>query len=174
MDFLDLVKTRQACRSYSGEIVEREKLLRIAEAGRLSPSARNSQPWTLVLAQSHEAVEAVGKCTRANGKNAFTENCGAFICIVEEKNDEAFGGPDHKYYAEMDIGMCVMNMCLMAQSLGVSSCILGAFDEDSLKSIIGTDPDKSIKLVIALGYSSEGYPTREKTRKSFDDAVRII
>ena len=96
------------------------------------------------------------------------------MCVVEEKNDEAFGGPNHKYFAELDIGMCVMNMCLMAQSLGVSSCILGAFDEDELKKVTGTDSCKNIKLVIALGYASDGYPVREKTRKSFDEATKVI
>ena len=72
---LDLIKTRQSCRSYSGRDVEREKLQKILEAGRLSPSARNSQPWYLTLAVSAEKVAAVGECTRAGGKNAFTDIC---------------------------------------------------------------------------------------------------
>lgn len=174
MDILDLIKKRQSCRSYSGASIEESKLLEILEAGRLSPSARNSQPWTLVLASSEQAVKAVGECTRANGKNMFTEQCGAFICVLEEKNDEAFGGPDHKYFAELDIGMCVMNMCLAAHSLGVSSCILGAFDEVALKKVTCTDSSKNIKLVVALGYATDGYPIRDKSRKSFEEATKII
>ncbi|MEE1357556.1 MAG: nitroreductase family protein [Clostridia bacterium] len=171
---LDLIKTRQSCRSYSGRDVEREKLQKILEAGRLSPSARNSQPWYLTLAVSAEKVAAVGECTRAGGKNAFTDKCSAFIVVSEQECEAAFGGKPHRYYAEMDIGMCVMNICLQAQSLGVSSCIIGAFDEEMLKKVAGIDDDKNIKLVIALGYASDGYPVREKTRKSFEEAVKII
>lgn len=171
---IDLIRSRQSCRSYSGKKVEDEKLRLIIEAGRLSPSARNSQPWTLVLASSDNACLRVGECTRTGGKNKFTENCSAFIVIVEEENEAAFGGNAHRYFAEMDIGMCVMNMCLEAESLGVASCILGAFDEEALKDVCGVDKSKNIKLVIALGYAEDGYPIREKSRKSYEQTVKEI
>ncbi len=171
---IELIQTRQSCRCFNGDPVEKEKLLAILEAGRLSPSARNSQPWTLTLALSEHIVDQVGECTRANGKNKFTDKCSAFIIVSEEQNESAFGGIPHRYFAEMDIGMCVMNMCLQAQSLGVASCILGAFDEQGLKSIIGLSNEKDIKLVVALGYAEDNYPVREKNRKSFDEAVKIL
>lgn len=173
-DIIDIITSRQSCRSFSGKRVETEKLELIVKAGRLSPSARNSQPWTLILATSEQSVKAVGECTRANGKNKFTEKCTAFIVVVEEENEAAFGGNPHRYFAEMDIGMCVMNMCLEAESLGVASCILGAFDVDGIRRIASIPDNKDIKLVIALGYSEEGYNVREKTRKAFDDCVKII
>lgn len=171
---LDLVKSRQSCRAYSGIRVELDKLRLILEAGRLSPSARNSQPWSLTLAYSDSAVCQVGECTRANGKNTFTEKCSAFIIVTEEENEAAFGGVPHRYFAEMDIGMCVMNMCLEAESLGVASCILGAFDEDAVKRAASISEDKSVKLIIALGYPEEGYEIREKKRKSPEDCAKII
>ena len=149
---INLIKSRQSCRSYSVKKVEDEKLRLILEAGRLSPSARNSQPWTLVLASSDAARQRVGECTRAGGKNKFTENCSAFIVI----------------------GMCVMNMCLEAESLGVASCILGAFDEEATKAVCKVDKSKNIKLIIALGYAEDGYPVREKTRKSYEQTVKVI
>ena len=171
---IELIKARQSCRSYSGEKVELEKLELILEAGRLSPSARNSQPWSLTLACSDEAVSMVGECTRVNGKNAFTEKCSAFIIVTEEENEAAFGGVPHRYFAEMDIGMCVMNMCLEAESLGVASCILGAFDEQKVKCSANIAENKNVKLIIALGYAEDGYEIREKKRKSFEDCIKII
>ena len=171
---LDLITTRQSCRAYSGEKVALDKLEFILEAGRLSPSARNSQPWSLTLAYSDEAVMRVGGCTRANGKNAFTEKCSAFIIVTEEENEAAFGGNPHRYFAEMDIGMCVMNICLEAESLGVATCILGAFDEAGVKNVADIPENKNVKLIIALGYAEDGYEIRKKARKSYDDCVRII
>lgn len=171
---LDLLKSRQSTRAFGKRKVEEEKLRLICEAGRLSPSARNSQPWSFILALSDEQVRLVGECTRAGGRNTFTENASAFVIIVEEENEAAFGGKPHRYFAEMDIGMAVMCMTLEAESIGVSSCILGAFDEAALKSLCSLDEDRSIKLVIALGYAEDGYELREKKRKDFDDTVRII
>ena len=171
---IDLIRARQSCRAYSGAKIELDKLELILEAGRLSPSARNSQPWSLTLAYSDKAVAQIGECTRANGKNTFTEKCAAFIIVTEEENEAAFGGDPHRYFAEMDIGMCVMNICLEAESLGVASCILGAFDEKSVKAAASISDDKCVKLIIALGYAEDGYAVREKRRKSYNDCVKII
>ncbi len=173
-DMLELIKKRQSCRSYSGAEIESEKLMQIIEAGRLTPSACNSQPWSFVLACSKEKAALVGECTRVNGRNSFTDNCTAFILIVEEECEAAFGGREHRYYAEMDIGMCTMNICTMAESLGVASCILGSFDADKIKTVAGIQSDKCVKLVVALGYASEGYPVREKKRKSTDEILTVI
>ena len=47
MHFLEIAQTRQSCRSYAPERpVEPEKLSAVLEAGRLAPSACNSQPIT--------------------------------------------------------------------------------------------------------------------------------
>ena len=47
MDILELINKRHSTRSYTGEFVDDERLIKILEAGRLSPSARNTQPWKL-------------------------------------------------------------------------------------------------------------------------------
>jgi nitroreductase len=46
---LSLMKNRQSERKYIDRPVEREKIERITEAGRLSPSACNGQPWHFVV-----------------------------------------------------------------------------------------------------------------------------
>ena len=46
---LSLIKNRQSDRKYLDRPVEREKIERIAEAGRLSPSACNGQPWHFIV-----------------------------------------------------------------------------------------------------------------------------
>ena len=173
-DFLDLVKKRQSCRSFQKKQSPREVIDSIIEAGRLSPSARNSQPWSFTVVLSEEKVEQVGECTRANSRNAFTTECSAYVIITDEDCSEAFGGLKHRYFAEMDIGMSVMNMCLMAEHSGIASCILGSFDADGVKQIADISKDKEVKLIIALGYASDGYEVREKKRKSYEDIVRVI
>ena len=54
MDFLELAGKRQSCRSYTSTPVEKEKILKILEAARLSPSACNSQPWKFLLSQTQK------------------------------------------------------------------------------------------------------------------------
>lgn len=170
-DILDLIRCRQSTRAYTDRLVDSVLLEKILEAGRLSPSARNTQPWTLYCTSRAEVINALGDGFDAIGRNLFVRDCGAFIAIVEEPLPENL--KMHRRYAEFDIGMCIMQMCLEAESLGVSSCILGSYDEESVKDVLGIPTDKSVSMVIALGYASDS-TVRPKSRKSFDEAIKIV
>ena len=50
MDFLDIMNQRKSCRAYDpAKQVSREDLLKIVEAGRLTPSGCNAQPWKFIV-----------------------------------------------------------------------------------------------------------------------------
>jgi len=45
MEFMEVLGRRCSIRSYKPDPVEEEKILAIAEAGRLAPTAKNDQNW---------------------------------------------------------------------------------------------------------------------------------
>lgn len=55
MNFMDLARERFSVRKYSDRVIEREKLDRILEAGRMAPTAKNQQPYKIYVIQSEEA-----------------------------------------------------------------------------------------------------------------------
>jgi len=57
MDFLELAKSRFSVRTYEDIPVEKEKILKILEAGRLAPSAVNFQPWHFIIVNEKEVLE---------------------------------------------------------------------------------------------------------------------
>ena len=48
-NFLEIVEKRKSIRSYKNIEVEKEKLDYVIEAFRKAPSAKNLQPWKLVI-----------------------------------------------------------------------------------------------------------------------------
>ena len=62
-----MAKGRYACRKYTDRKVEREKLMQILEAGRVAPTGANRQPQRLVVIESKEGMERLGRCTRDFG-----------------------------------------------------------------------------------------------------------
>ena len=88
MDFLDIMTTRKSCRSFiPGREIPREDLLKIVEAGRLSPSGCNSQPWKFIVVDSPEAKEKL--CDAVVVENGVTgapwrHQVSAFIILVEQ------------------------------------------------------------------------------------------
>ena len=156
---LDLIRTRQSARAYTGEAISAEKLALILEAGRLSPSARNTQPWRFYATQNDALLKRLGESFSKLGRNLFVNDAAAVIAITEEPLPN--GIEMKRRYAEYDIGMA-----------GVGSCILGTYCEEDVKSILDIPSDRSVAMVICLGISAEP-SVRPKNRKALDEAIVI-
>ncbi len=173
MDFLELVNARQSDRAYDkSRPVEREKLERILEAARLSPSACNAQPWKFVVVDDPELSVKVGKATAGLGMNKFAKDAPVHILIVEESmNITSMLGSKikDKYFPLVDIGIAAAHISLAAESEGLGSCILGWFDEKGIKKFLGIPEKKRLLLDITIGYSMK--PKRPKSRKPKDKVI---
>ena len=163
---------RQSDRKYSSKKVEEEKILSCLEAGRLSPSACNSQPWSFVVIDQEPVLQQAQKRIATMGMNRFVKQAPVLIAIVLEKaNLTASLGSviKDKEYPLLDIGIAANNICMQATELGLGSCILGWFDEKGLKQLLDVPESKRIPLVIALGYPTT--VTRKKIRKPMKEII---
>ena len=172
-DFFELVNMRESCRSYKETEVEKEKLLKCIECARLSPSACNSQPWSFTVVTGEKAKE-VAKCTQKGGMNKFTENCPAFIVISEENatlSAKIAGIISSQTYAQIDVGIATTHICYAATEQGLSTCILGWFDEKGLQEVLDIPKSKRIRIVISVGYAQTD-ELRTKKRKPLEDILK--
>ncbi len=177
MMFKELILTRQSVRRYSEEPVEAEKLNQCLEAARLAPSASNSQPWSFVVVDREPLRTEVAKATFSDIKliNKFTLQAPVMIVIVMEKAKiitRLAMMVKKKEWPLIDIGITATHFCLQATELGLATCMIGWFDEDKIKKLLQIPSDKSIGLVISLGYAAGAYPQRTKIRKPMDEMVK--
>ncbi|MBE6960391.1 MAG: nitroreductase [Ruminococcaceae bacterium] len=174
MNFTEIAKNRQSCRSYDPERpIEPEKLEAILASARLAPSACNGQPYHLTLCQG-DTAKKVAKTTMGMGRNTFAENAPALLVISEAPYVKAAAlGSKLKSldYRSMDIGIVAAYITAEAAAQGLGSCILGWFDDKELRSICGLDAP--VQMVITLGYAKDE-PLREKKRKSLDELVTYL
>lgn len=173
-DYDELMKNRQSCRDFDfSKPVTKEDLTRIIELAKLSPSACNSQPYSVFVAQG-EAGKKI-QDTKVVNFNSFINECNSFIVITEAnytlpaKIGSMIKGIDFK---AIDIGIFTANLVNAAHVLGIESCILGMFNEKKIKNIIGSSD--RVRLVIALGYPKESYKIKEKERKPFASHVHFL
>lgn len=175
-DFLELASSRQSDRAYDKtRVVEREKLERILEAARLSPSACNAQPWRFVVVTDPELSVKVGKATAGLGMNKFAKDAPVHILIVEDSaNISSLLGSKikDKHFPLIDIGIAAAHITLAAEAEGLGSCILGWFDEKELKKLLGIPFSKRLLLDITIGYPVK--EKRPKSRKAKDKVNLII
>jgi len=177
-NFIDLIQQRQSDRKYSPRPVEEEKLLLCLEAGRLAPSASNSQPWTFVLINEPALLKEMAKAAVGPLKsfNKFAKQAPIILAIVMEKPKiitEVGGRIKKKEYPLIDVGITAEHICLQAAELGLGSCMLGWFDEEKVKTLLSIPEEKNVPLLITLGYTPEDYKQRKKIRKNFESIVKF-
>lgn len=174
--FLDLSRTRQSCRSFSGERIDRAKLEMCVEAARLAPSGCNAQPWSFVVVDDPTLLPEVAKCAQSfNGINQFTNKASAFVVILEEHAQlmPAIASiVDSQYFAKGDLGAASYAICLAAADLGLGACQIGFYDRPRLCELLGIPSDKAFGAFIALGVPAES--PREKVRKPAQEVVRFV
>lgn len=172
MNFIEIAKVRQSCRSYDeNKPVEKEKIEAILQAAQLSPSACNGQPYHFTVCQG-ETAKKVAKATTGLGMNKFAPSAPVMIVVSEESYTKmaAAGSVVSKNdYRSMDIGIAVAYLTAEAAVQGLGTCILGWFDESEVRKICGAR--HTVRLVITLGYPAQDDPIRNKKRKSLEDLV---
>ena len=108
MNFTEIAEKRQSCRSYdTNRAVEREKIDRILESARLSPSACNGQPYFITVCRG-ETAKKVAKATQGMGMNKFASDVPVMLVISEKPYvaSAALGAKIKKNdYRSIDIGI---------------------------------------------------------------------
>jgi nitroreductase len=171
---LELISGRQSDRKYHEKPVEKEKLERIIEAGRIAPSACNAQPWKFIVVNDHALIKKIATAASAKllGMNSFAGQAPVHIIVVREKpnfSSKVGGTIKNKDYSLIDIGIASENICMQAEAEGLGSCMLGWFDEQQLKKILSIPKSRRVELIITIGYPSGN--KREKKRKPAAEVV---
>jgi nitroreductase len=169
-NFLSLAKKRRSCRSFiRGKNLPAKDLDKCVEAALLAPSACNSQPWKFVIIDSPAMMGTVKKatCEGAYSMNSFAVDASAFIAVISErpKIPAVIGslvrGTDLR---RIDTGIACEHIVLQAMDMGISSCILGWFDEKSLRKALRVPRGRKIELIIALGYGTGKPPGKRRLK----------
>ena len=61
MDVFEAISKRRSIRKWKPMPVEKEKIEKVLEAGRLAPSWGNTQPWRFIVVQDKAKIEQLGK-----------------------------------------------------------------------------------------------------------------
>ena len=172
MNFIEIAENRQSCRSYDcTKEVDIEKLDAILRAAQLAPSACNGQPYKITVCKG-DAAKAVAAACAGMGMNKFAPQAPVQLVISEMPyvKSAALGAKLKKNdYRSIDIGIVAAYITAEAAAQGLSTCILGWLDDGKIREICSLE--YPVRLVITLGYASEGDKLRSKKRKELSELV---
>jgi nitroreductase len=139
MDTFLAIASKRDTRRYADTPIPDDVGRRIVEAGRVTGSARNRQPWRFLLVESpdrrEQLADAVYEPTNVRGAQLV-------VAIVSSSS--------------MDTGRCMQDMMLAAWNEGVASCPNGIADAEAARAALGLDGEDQLATVLTFGYPASG------------------
>lgn len=170
MDVLEAIKERRSVRSYLESPVEWDKVSTILESGRLSPSAGNVQEWKFIVVTDESQRKAVAQ-SAPNQQWMTKAPVMIVICADLDKIKRMFGVRGERLYSIQDCAIVATNMMLTAQSLGLGSCWIGAFEESMLQRTLGIPEHARPQVILTIGYTDQ--KPKQSTRLRLENMVYL-
>lgn len=171
MQFEDIIKNRYSVRSYKEDMVEKEKLDRILEAGRIAPTACNLCPQRIYVLTKKEDFEKLGSASRMR-YNA------PVVLLVCADTSVSWKNPIEEGYSsyEMDASIVCTHMMLEATNLGLGTVWIRYFNSKELQEAFNLDSNIKPVCFLTLGYASDDSKPndRHKQRIDIEDMVTYL
>lgn len=168
MAFIDLAKQRYSSRKFTEKPVEKDLLLKVLEAGRIAPSAKNLQPWHFIVITNEKMLNEIKSCYSRDWINSAQT-----IIVVCGDHREAWRRADGKIHTDVDVAIAIDHMTLAATELGLSTCWVCKFDVFKCATLMDLPEGVEPIALLPIGYPADETDVNrhEKLRKPLDEIV---
>ncbi len=164
MQIMEAIKQRRSIRDYEDRPVPDEKLNRILEAARLSPSARNSQDRKFIVIREKEQRR---KLAQSAGHQTHVAKAPVLIAAVGTNPE--YHMPNGVPACPVDLGIALDHMTLVAVTEGLGTCWIGGFSQEIAKKVLEVPDNYTIAALLTLGFPKT--IPEPKPRKTFEDII---
>ena len=167
MDVYEAISRRKSVRGFTKDEVPEEMVSRLLEAARQAPSASNRQEWRFIVVRDQAMRKQLAEAAR--GQKFVGEAPVVLACCAE--TDEHVMACGQLCYP-IDVAIAIDHITLCAAAEGLGTCWIGAFDEETVKKLLGIPSPIRVVGLLPLGYPTDS-STVKKNRLSFDDIVKF-
>jgi nitroreductase len=159
MSVFDTARTVLAVREFRDDPIPEEMIRRIVEAGRLTGSSQNGQPWHFVVVTDRDTLRRVADAVPHGkyGKDAAL----AVVVAVERQNR----------FGLSDASRAIQSMILAAWAEGVGSNWTGFTGMNDVAAILGIPDEYDVVAVVPFGYPARPLGKGRKRRKALGEVA---
>ena len=158
MEVFEAVRTVLAVRAYQDRPVPPDVVRRIVEAGRLTGSGMNDQPWHFIVVENRETLRQLGALARTG---PYVAQAPLAIVVAIEKTR----------FAVSDASRAIQSMILTAWSEGVGSNWVGFLGLSEAKPLLGIPEDMDVLAILPFGYPARAVGRGKKRRKQLSEVA---
>jgi nitroreductase len=152
METFEVIRTLRAVRAYRDAPIPDEIVRRIVEAGRLTASAANRQPWHFIVVRDKDTLRQLGALA-PTGRYIAQATLAVVVAVTKSDN------------AVSDASRAIQSMLLAAWSEGVGSNWVGFHHLEAVKAPLSIPDDLDVLAILPFGYPAEPITGENKKRK---------
>jgi nitroreductase len=160
MDVFEAVRTLLAVRSYQDKPVSDAVVRRIVEAGRLTGSGMNRQPWHFIVVRDRETLRRLGALASSG---PYVAQAPLAIVVATDKSR----------FAVSDASRAIQSMLLTAWADGVGSNWVGFGGLDNAKDLLGIPANLEVLAILPFGYPARAVGRGKKQRKPLREVAHL-
>jgi len=160
MELMEAIKTRRSVRNFEPKDVTDEQVNQILEAVQWSQSWANTQCWEVIVVRNPETKaklqETLPKTNPAF--KAMTEAPVIFVLCGKLQASGYYKGQVTTKFGDwfmFDIGIAAQSLCLRVHDLGLGGVIVGLFDHNKAKEVLGVPEGYELVVMIPVGYPAK-------------------
>ncbi|MGZ4108118.1 MAG: nitroreductase family protein [Actinomycetota bacterium] len=161
MDVFEAVRTVLAVRKYQDRPLPDDVLRRIVEAGRLTASASNRQPWHFVVVTDREKLDAIADASRSG---PYIRQAPVAIAVAIERAST---------FGVSDASRAIQSMVLVAWEAGVGSNWVGFGRMTAVQTLLEIPEEYDVLAVVPFGYPAEERRAGVKNRKPLSEIASL-
>lgn len=170
MDIYEAILKRRSIRKFKDKEIPTEVIDKLIDALIWAPSAGNLQKRKFYFVFNKDIKE---KLAKASYNQNFIKSAPLVIVCCGDKNiSKNYGERGERLYLICDVSASIENLMLLATSLRLGTCWIGAFDENEVRKILNLDENLIPIAIIPVGYPDEKQNPPKRVEKG--EAVEII
>ncbi len=164
----DLLRRRWSPNAFDDRPIEPEKLRSLLEAARWAPSSSNLQPWHFIVAEKGtEGHARLAGCLTGNNTD-WAPHAPVLMLAVAHLDRKPDVTNRHAWY---DVGQAVAHMTVQAMAMDLFVHQMGGFSRSKAIEAFDIPDRREPTTAIAIGYLSETYKAKSRTRRPLKDFV---
>ena len=162
-ELMEVIRGRRSIRRFEQEEVPQQALDAILEAVQWAPSWANTQCWEIIVVRDQAAKEKLqATLPKTNpASKAIVEAPIVLVVCGKLKSSGYYKGQvttKHGDWFMFDLGIATQNICLAAYDQGLGTVIVGLFDHDKAKEILGLPDGYEVVAMVPVGYPAKDSP----------------
>jgi nitroreductase len=160
MDAFEAVRTLLAVRSYQDKPVPDALVRRIVEAGRLTGSGMNRQPWHFIVVRDRDMLRRLGALASSG---SYVAQAPLAVVVATDKTR----------FAVSDASRAIQSMLLAAWADGVGSNWVGFGGLEAVKALLDIPAALDVLAILPFGYPARAVGRGKKQRKALREIAHL-